>query len=73
MGVCQLEADEPDGEQWVNDSAVFEAYEVIKRVDPYHPASLVLNCQYSAAFYADSTDVLITGTCLLANILSENH
>ncbi|CAG8559948.1 13104_t:CDS:10 [Acaulospora morrowiae] len=53
-------ADEPDGEQWINTSAVFEAYEVIKRVDPYHPAALVLNCQHSSAFYADSTDILIT-------------
>ncbi|RHZ90007.1 hypothetical protein Glove_9g141 [Diversispora epigaea] len=53
-------ADEPDGEQWTNASAVFEAYEVIKRVDPYHPAALVLNCQHSAAFYADSTDILST-------------
>ncbi|CAG8593533.1 8096_t:CDS:2, partial [Diversispora eburnea] len=52
-------ADEPDGVHWTNNSAVFEAYEVIKRMDPYHPASLVLNCQHSAAFYADSTDVLI--------------
>ncbi|RIB24350.1 hypothetical protein C2G38_2139286 [Gigaspora rosea] len=53
-------ADEPDGENWTNSSAVFEAYEVIKKVDPYHPVSLTLNCQYSAAFYADATDILGT-------------
>ncbi|CAG8471354.1 15900_t:CDS:2 [Acaulospora colombiana] len=53
-------ADEPDGEQWTNVSDVFEAHEAIKSVDPYHPTSLVLNCQHSAAFYADSVDILST-------------
>ncbi|CAG8543946.1 2583_t:CDS:2 [Cetraspora pellucida] len=54
-------ADEPDGENWTNrSSAVFEAYDVIKKIDPYHPISLTLNCKYSSAFYADATDILGT-------------
>ncbi|CAG8656913.1 9568_t:CDS:2, partial [Ambispora leptoticha] len=53
-------ADEPDGEQWTNASAVFEAYNVIKKLDPYHPVALVLNCQHSVAFYADAADILGT-------------
>ncbi|CAG8456624.1 13460_t:CDS:2 [Dentiscutata erythropus] len=53
-------ADEPDGEKWTTSSAVFEAYEAIKSVDPYHPVSLTLNCKYSSAFYADATDILGT-------------
>ncbi len=60
---CQFKADEPDGPQWTNTSAVFDAYEVIKRSDPYHPVALVLNCEHSAAFYADATDILTTGKC----------
>ncbi|CAG8704030.1 1807_t:CDS:2, partial [Racocetra fulgida] len=53
------QADEPDGEKWTySSSAVFEAYDVIKKMDPYHPISLTLNCKYSSAFYADATDIL---------------
>ncbi|CAG8582156.1 37019_t:CDS:2, partial [Racocetra persica] len=53
-------ADEPDGEKWTYSSAVFEAYDVIKKMDPYHPISLTLNCKYSSAFYADASDILGT-------------
>ncbi|CAG8472217.1 9509_t:CDS:2 [Ambispora leptoticha] len=53
-------ADEPDGEQWTDSSAELKAYNAIKAADPYHPVALVLNCEHTAAFYADTTDILST-------------
>ncbi|CAG8438269.1 3344_t:CDS:2 [Ambispora gerdemannii] len=53
-------ADEPDGEQWTDSSAELTAYNAIKTADPYHPVALVLNCEHTAAFYADTTDILST-------------
>ncbi|KAG9292507.1 hypothetical protein G9A89_001580 [Geosiphon pyriformis] len=51
-------ADEPDGEQFTDSSAELNAYNAIKAADPYHPVALVLNCELTAAFYADTTDIL---------------
>jgi hypothetical protein len=59
-------ADEPDGAGssegapiGVDPKVVQEAYNFIRRTDPFHPVSLVLNCKYSAPLYLDATDILM--------------
>jgi len=59
-------ADEPDGAGssegapvGIDTQVVQEAYNLIRRTDPFHPVSLVLNCKYSAPLYADATDILM--------------
>ncbi|KAI6868672.1 hypothetical protein KC338_g2699 [Hortaea werneckii] len=53
-------ADEPDGtEDALNSTSI--AYDLLKREDPYHPTSLVLNC-YNFHFdqYASGADYIMT-------------
>lgn len=52
--------DEPDGVSDPFNSTVL-AYDVIKKLDPYHPTSLVLNCDnYFYAEYAKGADIILT-------------
>lgn len=52
--------DEPDGVSDPLNSTTL-AYDVIKKLDPYHPTSLVLNCDnYFYAEYAKGADIVMT-------------
>ncbi|TID13108.1 putative glycoside hydrolase subgroup catalytic core [Venturia nashicola] len=52
--------DEPDGTSDPLNSTVL-AYDLIKKLDPYHPTSLVLNCDnYFYAEYAKGADIILT-------------
>ncbi|QDS69266.1 hypothetical protein FKW77_002201 [Venturia effusa] len=52
--------DEPDGVSDPLDSTVL-TYDLIKKLDPYHPTSLVLNCDnYFYAEYAKGADIVLT-------------
>jgi hypothetical protein len=52
--------DEPDGQGDPLDSTV-KAYNTIKAVDPYHPVSLVLNCDnFHYGEYAAGADIVMT-------------
>lgn len=52
-------ADEPDG--WQDPfSAPFDAYHLIRSLDPYHPVAVVLNCQnYYFKEYSEGADILM--------------
>jgi len=53
-------ADEPDGQQDPLDSPSI-AYDLIKKLDPYHPTSLVLNCgNFHYGEYTQGTDIILT-------------
>ncbi|KAI0031806.1 hypothetical protein K488DRAFT_51309 [Vararia minispora EC-137] len=63
-------ADEPDGTSDPPSSAA-AAYTVLRTLDPYHPASLVLNCaDYHWADYASSADILLQDVYNLGNNLT---
>ncbi|RUS16246.1 hypothetical protein BC937DRAFT_91450 [Endogone sp. FLAS-F59071] len=49
--------DEPDGTQWISNKPTVNVYNAIKAADPYHPVSLVLNCQKSAGYYTTTSDI----------------
>lgn len=52
-------ADEPDGWQY-NLSSTRTAYDLLKRVDPYHPVGLVLNCDnYYFEEYSSGADYVM--------------
>lgn len=52
-------ADEPDGPG--DDPALaVAAYRLVKRLDPRHPVSLVLNCRDSSPSFLDATDIMMT-------------
>ena len=52
-------ADEPDGWQYDLNSTK-EAYDVIAKLDPYHPIALVLNCQnYYFREYTAGADIIM--------------
>ena len=52
-------ADEPDGWQY-NLHSTKEAYDLLKREDPYHPTGLVLNCEnYHFKDYAAGADYIM--------------
>lgn len=52
--------DEPDGQADPLNSTVL-AYELIKKMDPYHPTSLVLNCDnFYYEEYAAGADIILT-------------
>jgi len=53
-------ADEPDGPGYgIDPSILCDTYESIKKLDPYHPITLVLNCAHSAAYYSRCTDIVM--------------
>lgn len=52
-------ADEPDGAQDPLNSTL-AAYELLKRIDPYHPTALVLNCEnYHFREYSSGADYIL--------------
>jgi hypothetical protein len=52
--------DEPDGQADPLNSTVL-AYDLIKKLDPYHPTSLVLNCDnFHYDSYAAGADIILT-------------
>lgn len=53
-------ADEPDGTDWLDTTIAQRAYDLVKRLDPYHPVALVLNCLHASAEYAGTTDIIMT-------------
>ncbi|RUS14278.1 hypothetical protein BC937DRAFT_94059 [Endogone sp. FLAS-F59071] len=53
-------ADEPDGTDWLNTTIAQTAYDLVKKLDPYHPVALVLNCLHASAEYASTTDIIMT-------------
>jgi hypothetical protein len=52
-------ADEPDGPQQ-DPQWMIQPYNLIKKLDPYHPVTIVLNCQYGVNNYTAATDILMT-------------
>jgi hypothetical protein len=51
-------SDEPDGKTWPLEP-MREGYDLIKKLDPYHPVSLVLNCyDWHYAGYSNATDIV---------------
>jgi len=53
-------ADEPDGNSDPLNSTVL-AYDLIRKLDPYHPTSLVLNCQnFYYKEYTTGADIVLT-------------
>jgi hypothetical protein len=56
---CRYIADEPDGPG--DDPALaVAAYRLVKRLDPRHPVSLVLNCRDSSPSFLEATDIMMT-------------
>jgi hypothetical protein len=56
---CRYIADEPDGPG--DDPALaVAAYRLVKRLDPRHPVSLVLNCRDSSPSFPEATDIMMT-------------
>jgi hypothetical protein len=52
--------DEPDGQADPLNSTIL-AYDTIKKIDPYHPTSLVLNCDnFHYPQYAAGADIILT-------------
>ncbi|RUS18897.1 hypothetical protein BC937DRAFT_88201 [Endogone sp. FLAS-F59071] len=47
--------DEPDGTQ--TNQNILLKHPAIRATDPYRPVSLVLNCQLSAGYYTDASDI----------------
>ena len=53
-------ADEPDGAGFGMDPRILEeVYAYIKRVDPYHPITIVLNCRGSVPRYVHTGDIIM--------------
>jgi hypothetical protein len=59
-------SDEPDGPGLPLDSTI-AARDLIRRLDPYHPTALVLNCyDHNFAAYSAGTDILLTDVYSIA-------